>query len=707
MAAIAIQVLWAVAAANAGPHPAVVATVLDALRPFGWTVVLLGLLWAARREEPLTTIGMVPARTAPPTTDPARVRARALDATAAGDTAGGPGSATPAAPPVDRGASAWLQAVARHNLGLTLGVVLAASASIAQAATALAGAAAPVVHGVAMLPALLGIVCCEQVLRNALEPSRWAVKFLCLAMAAAFAFDVVLHADAALAGELDADWWAARGYGHAMLAPLVALAAARMPDWRLDLRLSRKVVFHATTLVGGTVLLLTIAALGYGARATGAAWGNVAQALVVFAATLAAAALAASASVRARLRVTLVKHLFSYRYDYRTEWLKLTDLLAHASRHEGTLAQRAVQGLGDLVDSPSGALWLRSDDGDWRCTATRRVESRPALGPDDPLPHWLAARRWIVELPEWRAWPDRYDRLPLPSWLADDEDTWLIVPLVLHDTLVGFVELRSPVVAIPLDWEIRDVLKTAGRQVAGYLAVEQAVERLVQARQFESFNRMSAFVVHDLKNLVAQLTLLLRNADRHRDNPEFQADMLETVENVLDRMQGLLLQLRVGTRPVESPAPVALGTVLAAAVSARKGANVELSLTMTDALPRALVVAHRDRLERVVGHLVQNAIDATPAGGTVRVDARLQADTALIDVIDTGRGMSAAFVENHLFKPFTSTKEHGMGIGAFESREYVREIGGRLDVRSAEGVGTTFTLRLPVHGVQAHDPREP
>jgi putative PEP-CTERM system histidine kinase len=679
--AIAVQVGWAVVMAASltdTPLSPIVVFAADAARPLVWTALLLAMLWASGRDEPLPRLQ-----------------------TPVGPWIGEPPDRRP-----DRSATAWSRTAARRNLAMLVGIAVAGALALAQIAAALTDAAPAVRYGGAMLAACFGLVCCEQVLRNTLDASRWAVKFLCLAVAAAFAFDLVLNGDALVRGRIDYSWWAARGYGHALLAPLVAVAAARMPDWRLDLRLSRKVVFHATTLVASALILVAIGAIGYGVRLFGDAWGAVAQALVVFVSMVALAALVASSSLRARLRVTLVKHLFSYRYEYRTEWLKLTDLLAHSSRHEGTLAQRALQGVGDLVESPAGALWLRSDEGDWRCAATRRLEPRPPVRGDDPLPRWLAQRQWIIELAEWRAHPERYDELAIPGWLTDDEDAWLVVPLVLHDQLVGFVQLQTAVVSVPLDWEVRDVLKTAGRQVAGYLAVQQAVERLVQARQFESFNRMSAFVVHDLKNLVAQLTLLLRNADRHRDNPEFQADMLETVENVLDRMQGLLLQLRVGTRPVEQPAPVPLGAVLRAAVAGKKGLRLEPSLSMDDDVERTPVIAHRDRLERVVGHLIQNAIEATPPGGTVAVAAHQDGRDAIVTVTDTGRGMSAAFIESRLFKPFMSTKEHGMGIGAFESREYVREIGGRLDVESAEGRGTTFTLRLPIHGEQPCAPRE-
>jgi putative PEP-CTERM system histidine kinase len=353
--------------------------------------------------------------------------------------------------------------------------------------------------------------------------------------------------------------------------------------------------------------------------------------------------------------------------------------------------------MAELVDSPASRLWLRNDAGSWVDTVRRNLPEREPMAGDEALPQFMADRNWIVDVHEWRAHPGRYDGLALPPWLTQDAQAWLMVPLVLHDQMIGFVQLQQPTSPIVLDWEVRDVLKTAGRQVAGYLAVQDTVEKLVQARQFDSFNRMSAFVVHDLKNLVAQLSLLLKNAARHRDNPEFQQDMLETVENVLERMQGLLRQLRVGTRPIEQAAPVDLLPALQAAIAAKRGHRIEPSLHIDHTVEAVEVVAHRDRLERVVGHLIQNALEATPAGGSVRVSAQCERDTVQVEVTDTGRGMSREFIETKLFRPFSSTKEHGMGIGAFESREYIRELGGSLAVRSTEGTGTTFTLTLPAH----------
>jgi putative PEP-CTERM system histidine kinase len=214
------------------------------------------------------------------------------------------------------------------------------------------------------------------------------------------------------------------------------------------------------------------------------------------------------------------------------------------------------------------------------------------------------------------------------------------------------------------------------------------------ARQFESFNRMSTFVVHDLKNLVLQLSLMNANAAKHKDNPEFQADMLETVDYSVQKMK-IMLQKLSRTESAEQPLALAVEQVVRQAVS-QKAAFEPRPQLLVDT-PGLRVLADRERLERVVGHLIQNAIEATPRTGSVTIRLAGEGGRAVIEIADTGDGMSEEFIRERLFKPFDSTKSAGMGIGAFESREYINELGGSLEVRSSPGMGTTFRVVLPLY----------
>jgi putative PEP-CTERM system histidine kinase len=288
--------------------------------------------------------------------------------------------------------------------------------------------------------------------------------------------------------------------------------------------------------------------------------------------------------------------------------------------------------------------------------------------------------------------PSSQGAFGLPAWLDQLHDAWLITPLLYGDELIGFVILEAPRVKTEVNWEVRDLLKTAGRQAASYLAMKRTTEALLEARKFDAFNRMSAFVVHDLKNLVAQMQLMLRNAEKHHANPEFQRDMMETVENVVERMNKLMHQLRSGETPPENPRPLDLGALVRRVQATRAAGQKGLKL---DAAAGVVALGHEDRLERVIGHLIQNGFDA--AGENARVDVRVfrDADRAVVEVADNGAGMSAEFVRDRLFKPFQTTKKTGMGIGAYESQQYVVSIGGRIDVQSEVSAGTRVRVILP------------
>src|SRR5262249_7677214 len=212
------------------------------------------------------------------------------------------------------------------------------------------------------------------------------------------------------------------------------------------------------------------------------------------------------------------------------------------------------------------------------------------------------------------------------------------------------------------------------------------------ARKFDAFNRMSAFVVHDLKNLIAQLSLLLRNAERHRDNPSFQRDMLMTVDNVVERMNKLMLQLRTGATPVDKPRPVNLEKVIRSVCQAKAEQSPALAMDLAADIS---AMGHPDQLEHVIGHLVQNAIDASGRAGKVAVLLKREDASAVIEVTDNGVGMTPEFVRDRLFRPFQTTKAAGMGVGVYESSPYVTELGRRTVAESAPESGTRVRVVLP------------
>lgn len=540
--------------------------------------------------------------------------------------------------------------------------------------------------------AVLGMLLIEQLYRNATPGERWSLKYLCLSLGALFAYDFFMYAEALLLRKLDASLWQARGLVYAIVSPWLAVAMARNSSWRMNLHLSRDVVFHSVTLMGSGLYLIGMAAVGYFIKFLGGSWGGVLQLAFLAAAIALLISLLFSGKFRAILRVQLSKHFFSYQYDYREEWLKFTKALASLSED---VPEGIVSTMAPLVSSPAGLLWGRSDTGTFRLVAN--WETAVPNGAKDglaTLPAWLQETDWVIDLNELQSTPDLYDNLSVPEWIMSEDRFWLMIPLVFGEQVEGILLLKKSDVKTSINWEDRDLLKTAGRQAASHLAQYLASQALVEARQFEAFNRLSAYVIHDLKNILAQQSLIVSNAAKHRDNPAFIDDMIGTVENSVARMQRLMEQMRTGLRSAAAET-VNLAPLLTKVVAARGNNDPKPQARLGSEV--CIVHADSERLSTVFNHLIQNAQEATDPKGSVTVHMRLENDSIAVDIIDTGSGMDEDFIDTRLFKPFESTKGlTGMGIGVFESREYIRQIGGDIQVSSTLDEGSIFHVTLPL-----------
>jgi len=538
----------------------------------------------------------------------------------------------------------------------------------------------------------LGLLLVEQLFRSTAPDARWRTKPLCLGLAAIFLFDVYLHSHVLLFGQVDADSATIRGAAHALPVLLLYLGVKRSADWSHSFQLSRDVAFHTASLILIGGYLLALSGIGYYVRYVGGHWGGAVALALTCIGLVALVVLLFSGALRAKLRVFVGKHFFRYRYDYRTEWLRFTARLSAAGSPQ-EVAANVSRALAEMLSSPAASLWYRTAGGFVQSARWNGARSAETLSLDSPFTRFVGEREWVIDLDECRKQPQRHAAMEVPAWLMANPSHWVVVPLIVAGDLAGFVVIDRPHAALSIDWEVRDLLKTAGRQAASFLALMHATDALLEARKFEAFNKMSAFVVHDLKNIVAQLSLMMQNATRLRHNPEFQQDMLSTVENSLERMRRLMLQLRSGETPLQAAAGVSLPAIVErlGANARARGRSVELQIG--DAL---VTRGHGDRVERVLGHLVDNALDATMNRGSVSVSLDRAGSQAVITVRDTGPGMTPEFMSDRLFKPFQSTKADGMGIGIYESRQYIHEIGGSLSVQSEPGQGTVFTVQLPL-----------
>ena len=421
------------------------------------------------------------------------------------------------------------------------------------------------------------------------------------------------------------------------------------------------------------IFLLGLAATGEIFRRSGAEWGYVAEVSLIFAGVLAIAVLLTSGSARSRIRSLLVDNFFSHRYDYRREWMRCIDTLTAPAAHT-SLPVRAVRAVAEVVDSPAGALFVRAPNevafqwsGSWNMPAATQP-----IPPGHPLVAEFRDGDWIVEL----------DRLgPISEWVDDLPRTWLAVPLDHRGELTGFVVVARSRAQFKLDREVFDLLRIIGREVASRVAEQLAAQVLSQTQQLREYSQRFAFVIHDIKNVSGQLSMLLTNAEVYADNPEFQRDMLATVRASVDKITRLLTRLQA-ERQERSRSLIHPVQRLRDIVSVTRQVS-EAAVELLDDGGNVGVAMDPESFDTIIQHLLNNAIEASGNAGLVHLMLRNEALSVVIDIIDEGPGMTPEFIRDELFRPFSTTKGGGHGIGAYQARELLRGAGGDLLVTQA------------------------
>lgn len=554
----------------------------------------------------------------------------------------------------------------------------------------------------AMIVATGGLLIVDGAVRRASAGLRMPVMAVAGGFAMLWAYELNVQLIGALTGK--PAWTLIHLLPAVALMILPTFVLAGMDVGRERIRLSRTAAMRTMVLLGVAAYLILIGLAGAVARLIGGDYGELAQGLFLIVALGAGGLLLLSRRTRAWLSVMVSKHFFEHRYDYRAEWMRFTATLAQGAKEDGSdddrnLHRRVAKALAELTGSPGALLLLPDAQGAFRVAEQwlwpAGVEDGAAL----PLrtSFMLQETRHIVDLDTERrgdrqAEGDGGEDLAIPAWLLADTRARVVVPVLHFQRMIAVAVLHRPAVSRPLDWEDLDVLRIAGQQAASYLAESQSQAALSEAKRFDEFNRRFAFIMHDIKNLASQLSLLARNAERHADKPEFRADMVETLKISAGRLSDLLVRLSPRERRAADAARVLIEPLLrdvAAEVRTRRALFVGCQAGLAGWGDAASI-------RQIVQHLVANAIDASAAETSVQVIAVAEHDRLRIDVIDQGMGMSRAFIREELFKPFVSTKDGGFGLGAFEALGLAQAMGGAIDVTSEPGKGSDFTLWLPL-----------
>ena len=539
---------------------------------------------------------------------------------------------------------------------------------------------------------VIGLLAVEQLYRN--NTRYRVIKLICLVMAATYLFDAYAFTHNLLFGSLDLDLWqtrAAISMAATVLMMVGLMTLVQPTETPVKITFSRPVIFYTTSLSIAGALLTVLSFGGYYVQLYGGSWGTVIFTTLLFLALFLIGSMLASRILREKLTVLINKHLFNYKYDYRTEWIKLIDQLSQEGKDEPSA--RTIKIAADLFKCDGGALWIKRSK---VLVPVKQIntafDTSDMFEPETSEFGKSLAEEWVFS-PRSSGGDLSQHNERLPHWVKSIDNIWLIFPLLTEKNLVGFMVLTSNEELPPLNWEDLDLIKTVARQLASYITRHEQEEQLTEVRQFDAFNKLSAFVMHDLKNLIAQQSLVVKNAEKHKDNPAFVEDAINTINNSVERMNNLLRKLQ--HNEPDHAKTLALKDVFIEAIKRCQKTPPTPTLAPID--PNVKVSADFDSLVMVFTHIIHNAQDATPNNGFIDIAAKIDDGFALITIEDNGAGMDSDFIQNKLFKPFETTKSgKGMGVGVYQAREYIESLGGSISVESSPNVGTTFIINIPV-----------
>lgn len=547
-------------------------------------------------------------------------------------------------------------------------------------------ALAPIRSSVMVLAPMIGLILCENLYRNATEDFRWRLKFLSFAVVILLIFDLSVGIHESLHGGKNTELYRSRALVMFLIMPLVLSACSRLTRPVPRYAVSRQFVFYSTAALVGGAYLLVVAIVAYYTQFVGTSLAVPLQIMVIAGGFALLMIVASSGSLRARIRGAIATALYDLKYDYRAEWLRFIGTITAQETTAGTLQERLIKSVADVVDSIGGALW------EWDETAglfqqTAEWSYSDAIGKNLDEVSWIARLRAgeIVR-------GDEYARLAPSDQGFDLTDVWLILPLPHGDRLSGFIVLRQCRTQRSIDAEDEILLAILVRQIASYLAEYRATISLAEQKELKEFSERVAFVAHDIKSLIYQLSLMVDNAKQVGDNPEFQQDMLLTIGDSIGKMQQMLLQIRKDH--AEATSVIAIADLIEdlAKPLVDAGTNLEVEDSAGETLR---IEASRSAMESVFRQLLANAAEAAGRSGQVRVSIVEDGAMVAVTIADNGPGMDAAFLREDLFKPLRSSKAAGYGIGMYQVRELLRKAQGRIRVRSAPGQGTRIEVLLP------------
>jgi putative PEP-CTERM system histidine kinase len=533
----------------------------------------------------------------------------------------------------------------------------------------------------------------ERAWRTASVDRRGQIKYLLIGIGALFAFTFYAASQMLLFRALFPQFIPIQSLVNLTAFGLIAFALIRHRNLEVDIYVSRQMAYRSTVILIAGVYLIGTGLLANILKTYGAGFNPFLSPLIVALAVIGLVIVLSSVQFRRRLELFISEHFYKHKHDFHGKWLQATEQLG---------PKRTPQ---ELIPALIGFLKLTLGT-NWASVWLYDKEQQRLVKTDGSTPELRAESLWIdpgsvEELIKNRS-PFRLTvasssqilkSLPSLQGLSAE----VLVPLIADNRLIGLIAIGPDMTGKPYVRNDFELLMAVGNQVAYQLLNARLAEELATAKEIEAFHEVSTFVIHDLKNLTHTLSLMVQNAETHIDKPDFRIEAFRNLAKIVEKLKSFVSRLSgFSQRMSPNPSPSDLNSLIAETVRTLNG---RISARIVEDLsPLPPLMLDGDQFKAALTNLLvnaQEAITATTRKGTIHIRTRHEDRWIYLSISDNGRGMSSDFVDYQLFKPFHTTKSLGMGIGLFQTKKIVVTHGGTLDVKSQEGVGTTFEIRLP------------
>jgi putative PEP-CTERM system histidine kinase len=551
-----------------------------------------------------------------------------------------------------------------------------------------------------LIGAVMALNNLEKTFRSAVGTMRWRIKFLIVGLAVIFASRIYSLSQDMLYPAHDLTLTDFESAALLMGCALMTIAYLRNGFVEIDVYPSQSVLQGTITMVLAGGYLFAVGLLAQFITFLGGAGTFRTQAFLVLLGVVVLAVLLLSERLRHRIQRFVSRHFKRPQHDFRKLWMLFSRRMSGILDHDA-LCGVAVKLISETFNVLSVSIW-RVDERKGRliCAASTAQPARDSAGEhlwiplESPIPPNSAGISLPFNLEVAKEeWADNLRSASRTHFRTGGNRVG--VPLVAGGRWLGCAILADRVNGLPYTIEEFELLKCIGDQVAASLQNLRLTEELMQAKELEAFQTMSAFFVHDLKNATSTLSLTLQNLPLHFDDPDFRKDALRGIENTLNRInlhinRLSILRNKLELKPIESDLNQLVMDTLKT-LNEMPGIEVVKELH-----PLPKVVVDREQLQSVVTNLLLNARDAIGSDGQIRIETGQRDGRAVLSVSDNGCGMSPDFLRDSLFRPFQTTKKKGLGIGMFQSKVIVEAHRGDIQVESEPGKGTRFGVSLPL-----------